>query len=104
MKHSGGPPTPGPGTRKTENVQKETSCQRFTCCLRHKIFRASIFALLAAMAFWYATASLPVAATGGRHDVSKITPVFRLSSVISITAVYLVNLTEEDFGSAPNNR
>eukprot|EP00066_Takifugu_rubripes_P026730 XP_011615996.1 PREDICTED: myelin regulatory factor-like protein [Takifugu rubripes] len=75
MKHSGGPPTPSPDTCKTENVQKETSCQRFTSCLRHKIFQASIFALLAAMAF----------------------------CVICITAVYLVNLTEEDFGSALSN-
>ncbi|XP_056878522.1 myelin regulatory factor-like protein isoform X1 [Takifugu flavidus] len=75
MKHSGGPPTPSPDTCKTENVQKETSCQRFTFCLRHKIFQASIFALLAAMAF----------------------------CVICITAVYLVNLTEEDFGSALSN-
>lgn len=65
MKHSGGAPTPSPDTCKAENVQKEMSCQRFTYCLRHKIFQASIFVLLAAMAFWYATVSLPVAATGG---------------------------------------
>lgn len=71
MKHSGGPPAPGPDTCKTENVQ-ETSCQRFTYCLRHKIFRASIFALLAAMAFWYATVSLPVAATGGRRPKQRL--------------------------------
>lgn len=59
MKPDGRPQTPNPDTCRTENVQKETSCERFTHCLRHKIFQASIFALLGAMAFWYAAASLP---------------------------------------------
>lgn len=59
MKPNGRPQTPSPDTCRTENVQKETSCERFTHCLRHKIFQASIFALLGAMAFWYAAASLP---------------------------------------------
>lgn len=60
--HSGRPPAPDPDTCKTAN-QKETLCRRYTCCLRQKVFRAGVFALLAAMAFWYATRSLPVPPT-----------------------------------------
>uniref|UniRef100_H3CB15 Myelin regulatory factor like n=1 Tax=Tetraodon nigroviridis TaxID=99883 RepID=H3CB15_TETNG len=66
--------TVDPGGRPpTADPPEEASRRRFSCCLGRKVLRAGVFALLAAMAF----------------------------CVIAITAVYLVNLREEDFGSTP---
>lgn len=57
----GRPPTPDPDTCKRAS-QKEASCGGSTCCLRHRAFRAGLFALLAVVAFWYAALALPVPA------------------------------------------
>lgn len=59
--HGGRPPTPDPDTCKRAS-QKEASCGGSTCCLRHRVFRAGLFALLAVVAFWYAALALPVPA------------------------------------------
>ncbi|XP_049893806.1 myelin regulatory factor-like protein [Epinephelus moara] len=65
--------TPGPDTCKTGKVQKEGWSQKYSSCLQHKVFQASVFTLLATMAF----------------------------CVISITALYLLNLREDDYNIFP---
>ncbi|XP_041834076.1 myelin regulatory factor-like protein [Melanotaenia boesemani] len=65
----------GPEPCKTEKVQKEGSCQKYKQCLHNKIFKASVFTLLATMAF----------------------------CVISITALYLLNLKGKDNDTFPGN-
>ncbi|XP_067437966.1 myelin regulatory factor-like protein [Thunnus thynnus] len=67
--------TQSPDTCKTGTVQKEGWSQKYCHCLRHKVFQASVFTLLATMAL----------------------------CVISITALYLLNLKEEDLGAFPGN-
>ncbi|XP_039996821.1 myelin regulatory factor-like protein [Xiphias gladius] len=64
---------PSTDTCKSGKVQTEGSGQKYRHCLRHKVFQASIFTLLATMAL----------------------------CVISITALYLLNLKEEDFDIFP---
>uniref|UniRef100_A0A673A5A3 Myelin regulatory factor like n=1 Tax=Sphaeramia orbicularis TaxID=375764 RepID=A0A673A5A3_9TELE len=61
--------------RKPGNTKHESQNQKYSHCLQHKVFHASIFTLLATMAF----------------------------CVISITALYLVTLKEEDIDTFPNN-
>nr|XP_046235367.1 myelin regulatory factor-like protein [Scatophagus argus] len=72
IKHNNVPTTPSPDACQTEKVEKEGS-QRHSC-LQHKVFQASVFVLLATMAF----------------------------CIISITALYLLNL-EEDFENLPGS-
>uniref|UniRef100_UPI0037E70BE0 myelin regulatory factor-like protein n=1 Tax=Semicossyphus pulcher TaxID=241346 RepID=UPI0037E70BE0 len=71
-KHSSVSTTPSPETCKTGKGQKGGWSQKYSHCLRHKVFQASVFALLATMAF----------------------------CIISITALYLLNL-KEDFDVFP---
>ncbi|XP_074481743.1 myelin regulatory factor-like protein [Sebastes fasciatus] len=68
-KHSAVSMAASPDACKTGRVQKDGWCQKYSHCLRHKVFQASVFTLLATMAF----------------------------CVISITSLYLLNLKEEDF-------
>ncbi|XP_029283887.1 myelin regulatory factor-like protein [Cottoperca gobio] len=72
QKHSSVSMTPSPADCKTGGVQKVGWSQKCSDCLRHKAFHASVFTLLATMAF----------------------------CVISITALYLLNLKEEDFNAS----
>ncbi|XP_070785345.1 myelin regulatory factor-like protein [Enoplosus armatus] len=65
------PPSPD----ACKSVEKEGWSQQYSHCLRHKAFQASVFTLLATMAF----------------------------CIISISAVYLLNLKEKDFADFPNN-
>ncbi|XP_051813913.1 myelin regulatory factor-like protein [Acanthochromis polyacanthus] len=60
---------------KSEKVEKEVQSRKSNSCLHHKVFQASVFTLLATMAF----------------------------CVISITALYLVNLREDDLTLFPGN-
>uniref|UniRef100_A0AAQ5YXU8 Myelin regulatory factor like n=1 Tax=Amphiprion ocellaris TaxID=80972 RepID=A0AAQ5YXU8_AMPOC len=60
---------------KPEKVEKEVQSRKSNSCLQHKVFQASVFTLLATMAF----------------------------CVISITALYLVNLREDDLTLFPGN-
>ncbi|XP_045895442.1 myelin regulatory factor-like protein [Micropterus dolomieu] len=60
---------PSPDTCKSGKVQKEGWSQKYNHCLQHKVFKASVFTLLATMAF----------------------------CIIAISALYLLNLKEEDF-------
>ncbi|KAM6961535.1 LOW QUALITY PROTEIN: myelin regulatory factor-like protein [Tautogolabrus adspersus] len=71
-KHSTVSTPPSPETCKTGKGQKERWCHKYKHCLQNKVFQASVFALLATMAF----------------------------CIISITALYLLNL-EEDFDVHP---
>ncbi|XP_074553905.1 myelin regulatory factor-like protein [Halichoeres trimaculatus] len=64
---------PSPEISKGGKGQKEGESQKNSHCLQHKVFQASIFALLTTMAF----------------------------CVISITALYLVNIREEDSNLYP---
>nr|XP_020469098.1 myelin regulatory factor-like protein [Monopterus albus] len=73
-KHSSVSTTSGPDTCKAEKDQKEGWSQKYSHCLQNKVFLASIFTLLATMGF----------------------------CIISITALYLVNL-EGDFNFSPSN-
>ncbi|KAK2882864.1 myelin regulatory factor-like protein isoform X2 [Channa argus] len=74
-KHSSESMTSSPDTCKRENVQKEGRAHKSSHCLQHKIFQASVFTLLATMAF----------------------------CIISITALYLLNLKQEDLNVFPGN-
>ncbi|XP_059182009.1 myelin regulatory factor-like protein [Centropristis striata] len=58
-----------PDSCRTARVQKDGVRHKYSYCLQHKVFQASVFALLATMAF----------------------------CIISITALYLLNLEEKDF-------
>ncbi|XP_028255701.1 myelin regulatory factor-like protein isoform X2 [Parambassis ranga] len=74
-KHGGTVLTPsGPDTCKSGKVPKGRS-HKYTQCLQHRVFQASVFTLLATMAF----------------------------CVIFITALYLLNLKEKDSDLFPNN-
>ncbi|KAK2859217.1 hypothetical protein Q5P01_003837 [Channa striata] len=64
-----------PDTCRNERNLKEGRCQKSRHCLQHKIFQASVFTLLATVAF----------------------------CVISLTALYLLNLKEEDIDVFPGN-
>ncbi|XP_040886145.1 myelin regulatory factor-like protein [Toxotes jaculatrix] len=67
---------PSTDTCKTGKVQKEGGwSQKYSHCLQHKVFKASVFTLLATMAF----------------------------CIISITALYLLNLKEENFDVFPGS-
>ncbi|XP_031158359.2 myelin regulatory factor-like protein isoform X2 [Sander lucioperca] len=73
-KHSGASMTASPDACKTGKTQKEGWSQKYRRCLQHKVFQASLLTLLATMAF----------------------------SIISITALYLLNLKEVDFNMNSN--
>ncbi|KAM7378567.1 hypothetical protein PAMA_013458 [Pampus argenteus] len=60
---------------KPGKVQNEGWCQKYTRCLQHKVFQASVFTLLATMAL----------------------------CMISITALYLLTLKEEDYDASSGN-
>ncbi|XP_023275464.1 myelin regulatory factor-like protein [Seriola lalandi dorsalis] len=66
---------PSTDTCKTGKVQKEGCSQKYSHCLQHKAFQASAYSLLATMAF----------------------------CIISITALYLLNLKEKDLTGFPDN-
>ncbi|XP_035533464.1 LOW QUALITY PROTEIN: myelin regulatory factor-like protein [Morone saxatilis] len=72
-KHSSVSMSSSPDDCKTGKVQKEGWSQKYRHCLRHKVFQASVFTLLTTMAF----------------------------CVISITALYLLNLKEGDIDAFP---
>ncbi|XP_068442995.1 myelin regulatory factor-like protein [Clinocottus analis] len=67
-KHSSVSMPPSPDAGKTVSAQEAACSQKYSRCLRHKVLQASIFTLVATMAF----------------------------CVISITALYLFNLREKD--------
>ncbi|XP_034719987.1 myelin regulatory factor-like protein [Etheostoma cragini] len=70
--HSGGPMSPDACT--PGKAQKESWSRKYRHCLQHKVFQASVLTLVATMAF----------------------------CIISITSLYLLNLTEEDFNMNSN--
>ncbi|XP_051249027.1 myelin regulatory factor-like protein [Dicentrarchus labrax] len=74
-KHSSVSMSSSPDDCKTGKVQKEGWSQKYRHCLRHKVFQASVFTLLATMAF----------------------------CIISITALYLLNLKDGDFDAFPGS-
>ncbi|XP_062299871.1 myelin regulatory factor-like protein [Scomber scombrus] len=74
-KPSGVSTTKNPDTCKTGKVQKEGKSRKYNHCLRHKVFQASVFTLLATMGF----------------------------CVITITALYLLTLGENDFETTGNS-
>ncbi|CAK6983304.1 myelin regulatory factor-like protein, partial [Scomber scombrus] len=73
-KPSGVSTTKNPDTCKTGKVQKEGKSRKYNHCLQHKVFQASVFTLLATMGF----------------------------CVITITALYLLTLGENDFETTGN--
>lgn len=73
-KHSSVSTTQSTVPCKAGNTKHESQNQKYSHCLQHKVFHASVFTLLATMAL----------------------------CVISITALYLVTLKEEDIDSVPN--
>ncbi|XP_041819954.1 myelin regulatory factor-like protein [Chelmon rostratus] len=72
-KHSSVSTAPSPD--KSGKVQKAGCSQKYSHCLQHKVFQASVFALLATMAF----------------------------CIISITALYLLDLKDENFEVLPGS-
>ncbi|XP_030296424.1 myelin regulatory factor-like protein [Sparus aurata] len=74
-KHSSVSTAPSPDACTGVKVQKDGCGQKYSHCLHHKAFQVSVFTLLATMAF----------------------------CVISITALYLVNLTVDDYDAFPGN-
>lgn len=74
-KHSCASTAPSLDSCKTGTVQKEGRGQKSSQCVRHKVFQASVFTLLAAMAF----------------------------CIIFITALYLLDLKEEHFEAIPGS-
>lgn len=74
-KHSSVSTTSSPEACKTGKVEKEGQSQKYSRCLHHKIFKVSVFTLLAIMGV----------------------------CIIAITALYLLNLKEEDFELSPGS-
>ncbi|XP_030576395.1 myelin regulatory factor-like protein [Archocentrus centrarchus] len=75
QKHGSMSTTSIPDACKTEKVQTEDKSHKSRRCLQHKVFQISFFTLLVTVAL----------------------------CVISITALYLVNLKDDDFGLTPGN-